>query len=269
MKNILDTIVARKHEELALAKQQAPLSLLQDKAAYHAASTSAVQRIRSSRQPAVITEFKRRSPSKGWIKEGADVAQIAPGYCSHGAAAISVLTDVDFFGGSLTDLELAASLVDCPLLRKDFTIDAYQLHEAKAYGADLILLIAAILSPAQVQQLAAEAKSIGLEVLLELHAEEELAHVCEEVDLVGINNRNLKNFEVNLDHSIRMAAALPAHKVRIAESGIHSAEAAVYLKQHGFDGFLIGEYFMKQPDPAIAFADFNDQFQQLMNQRTH
>lgn len=264
MKNILDTIVDRKQEELVLAKRQAPLSSLHDKAAYYEAATSAAARIHNGVQPAVITEFKRRSPSKGWIKEGALVEQIVPGYCGQGAAAISVLTDTDFFGGSLFDLALAASQVDCPLLRKDFTIDSYQLHEAKAYGADLILLIAAILSPAQVQELAAEAKSIGLEVLLELHAEEELAHVCEAVDMVGINNRNLKNFEVNLDHSIRMAAALPAHKLRIAESGIHSAEAAVYLKQHGFDGFLIGEYFMKQPDPAIAFAEFSNQYNQLM-----
>lgn len=263
MKNILDRIVERKHEEVALAKQQAPLSQLQSMPAYQQPCVSAVQRIRNGAQPAVITEFKRRSPSKGWIKEGAAVAQIVPGYCSQQAAAISVLTDTDFFGGSLQDLATAASLVDCPLLRKDFTIDAYQLHEAKAYGADLILLIAAILTPAQVQELAEEAKSIGLEVLLELHAEDELAHVCEAVDMVGINNRNLKNFEVNLDHSIRMANALPAHKLRIAESGIHSAEAAVYLKQHGFDGFLIGEYFMKQADPAIAFAEFGKQFNQL------
>lgn len=262
MKNILDKIVERKKEEVALAKQQMPLSLLQAKPAYHDAVVSASHRIRSGVQPAVITEFKRCSPSKGWIKQGAEVSQIVPGYCSYGAAAISVLTDTDFFGGSLQDLELAASIVDCPLLRKDFTINAYQLHQAKAYGADLILLIAAILTPSQVQELAEEAKNIGLEVLLELHAEEELAHVCEAVDLVGINNRNLKNFEVNLDHSIRMANALPTHKLRIAESGIHSAEAAVYLKQHGFDGFLIGEYFMKQSDPAIAFAEFINSFKQ-------
>jgi len=263
MKNILDRIVERKQEEVALAKQQAPLSQLQSLPAYQQPCVSAVQRIRSGAQPAVITEFKRKSPSKGWIKESAVVEQIVPGYCSQQAAAISVLTDTDFFGGSLQDLATAASSVDCPLLRKDFTIDAYQLHEAKAYGADLILLIAAILTPTQVQELADEAKSIGLEVLLELHAEDELAHVCEGVDMVGINNRNLKNFEVNLDHSIRMANALPAHKLRIAESGIHSAEAAVYLKQHGFDGFLIGEYFMKQADPAIAFAEFGKQFNQL------
>ena len=262
MKNILDKIVERKKEEVTHARQHVSLAMFQAKAAYHQTPVSACRRIQTGVQPAVITEFKRRSPSKGWIKENADVLQIVPGYCSHGAAAISVLTDADFFGGSLQDLELAASLVDCPLLRKDFTIDAYQLHEAKAYGADLILLIAAILSPAQVKDLAEEAHSIGLEVLLELHAEEELAHVCDAVDLVGINNRNLKNFEVNLDHSIRMANALPTHKLRIAESGIHSAEAAVYLKQHGFDGFLIGEYFMKQPDPAIAFAEFIHSYKQ-------
>jgi indole-3-glycerol phosphate synthase len=265
MKNILDTIVARKKEELAAARTARPLAMLQQMPAYQLPTVSATQRIRSGVQPSVITEFKRRSPSKGWIREVASVNSIVPGYCQHGAAAISVLTDTDFFGGSLDDLATASALVNCPLLRKDFTIDAYQLHEARAFGADLILLIAAILSPAQVQELAEEAKSIGLEVLLELHAEEELAHLCEAVDMLGINNRNLKNFEVNLDHSIRMAAALPAHKLRIAESGIHSAEAAVYLKQHGFDGFLIGEYFMKQPDPAIAFAEFAHQFNQLHN----
>lgn len=264
MRNILQTIVTHKFDELAAAKKLRPLSLLQDKAAYHALTVSAAQRIRQGEAPAVITEFKRRSPSKGWIKEGADIAQIVPGYCQQEAAAISVLTDEHFFGGTLSDLQQAASLVDCPLLRKDFTIDAYQLHEARAYGADMILLIAAILSPAQVQELAAEAVSIGLEVLLELHAEEELQHVCNEATMVGINNRNLKNFAVDLDHSIRMAAMLPAEKLRIAESGIHSAEAAVYLKQQGFDGFLIGEYFMKQDDPAIAFAEFKKQYQQLI-----
>ncbi|HSC54564.1 MAG TPA: indole-3-glycerol phosphate synthase TrpC [Phnomibacter sp.] len=263
MKNILDKIVERKKEEVALALQHQPITALKDKPAYHAAAVSAAQNIRSGIQPAVITEFKRCSPSKGWIKEHAEVKQIVPGYAGYGAAAISVLTDTDFFGGSLADFELASSLVDTPLLRKDFTIHSYQLHEAKAYGADLILLIAAILSPAQVQELAEEAKSIGLEVLLELHGEDELSHVCDAVDMVGINNRNLKNFEVNLDHSIRMAQALPTQKLRIAESGIHSAEAALYLKQHGFDGFLIGEYFMKQPDPAIAFAEFLNAYKQL------
>ena len=262
MSNILDTIVARKKEELQEAKQLRPLSMLQQMPAYSLPTVSAAERIKNSAKPAVITEFKRRSPSKGWIKQDAAISDIVPGYCSEGAAAISVLTDTDFFGGSLTDLTLAAAKVNCPLLRKDFTIDGYQLHEARAFGADLILLIAAILNPLQVQELAAEAKSIGLEVLLELHAEEELAHVCDEVDMVGINNRNLKNFAVDLDHSIRMANMLPANKLRIAESGIHSAEAAVYLASQGFDGFLIGEYFMKQDNPAIAFAGFKQAFQQ-------
>jgi indole-3-glycerol phosphate synthase len=263
MKNILDTIVAHKQEELVLAKQKTPVGQLMEMAAYHATTASATERILNGNQPAVIAEFKRRSPSKGWIKEGAEIGHIVPGYCRQGAAAISVLTDSHFFGGSLQDLQQASALVDCPLLRKDFTIDAYQLYEARAFGADLILLIAAILTPMQVQELAEEAKSIGLQVLLELHNEEELSHVCEAVDLIGINNRNLRTFEVNLEHSIRMANALPHHKLRIAESGIHSAEDALYLKRHGFDGFLIGEYFMKQPDPADAFTRFAKQFNQL------
>lgn len=261
MSNILDTIVASKKTELAEARAHRPLAMLRDMPAYQRPTRSAAENIKRLAAPAVITEFKRRSPSKGWIRENGSVRHIAAGYCAQGAAAVSVLTDGPFFGGSLADLTLAAASVDCPLLRKDFTIDAYQLHEAKAFGADLILLIAAILSPGQVKELADEAATLGVEVLLELHAEEELGHVCEGIQMVGVNNRNLKNFEVNLEHSTRMAASLPAGILRIAESGIHSAEAALYLSQHGFDGFLIGEYFMKAADPSIAFAEFKHAFQ--------
>jgi indole-3-glycerol phosphate synthase len=176
-------------------------------------------------------------------------------YTAFGASGISVLTDHDFFGGSLDDL-VAARDNEVPLLRKDFMIDEYQLIEAKALGADVILLIAACLSPKEVKQLATEAKKLGLEVLLELHGEAELEHICDEVDLVGVNNRNLKNFEVDLQHSVRMAEKIGDGFIKIAESGINDVNNIRFLKQHGFEGFLIGEYFMKQEDPGKAFKEF-------------
>ena len=160
-----------------------------------------------------------------------------------------------FFGGCLQDLT-AATVHETPILRKDFMIDPYQIIEAKAHGAEVILLIAACLTPTQVKHLAAVAKDTGLEVLLEIHNKAELDHVCDNVDMVGINNRNLKTFEVDLAHSIALAKMLPAHLPKIAESGISDVSTIIELKKEGFDGFLIGENFMKTPDPAAAFAAF-------------
>lgn len=262
---ILDKIVETKKEELTAAKKLFPKSMLIGKPLFHAPKHSATAAIRSGLTSGVITEFKRRSPSKGWINEHASLDEVVRGYAASGAAAISVLTDAPYFGGSLTDLQQVRQAVEVPLLRKDFTIDAYQLYEAKASGADIILLIAAILSPEQVKELAAEAHSIGLEVLLEIHDEQELEHVCPEADLVGINNRNLKNFEVNIEHSIRLQSMLPRHTIRVAESGIHSVEIAAQLLQSGFNTLLMGEYFMKQPDPAIAFASFSKQLKERLS----
>jgi indole-3-glycerol phosphate synthase len=254
--NILEKIVETKKEEVTSAKRLFPRSMLVDRPLYHSPKHSVTDAIRSATTTGVITEFKRRSPSKGWINEQADPVSVASGYAGSGAAAVSVLTDSNYFGGSLTDLDKVRKAISIPILRKDFTIDAYQLHEAKAHGADIILLIAAILSPAQVKELAQEAHAIGLEVLLELHDESELQHVCDEADLVGINNRNLKTFDVNIEHSIRMQSMLPANTIRVAESGIHSAGIGAQLLQSGFNSLLMGEYFMKQPDPALAFAKF-------------
>ena len=260
--NILDKIVSTKREELAVCHKAMPLSALKDKPLFNAPALSAVQRIRSAGTTPVIAEFKRKSPSKGWIHEHASPVDVARGYAAGEAAAISVLTDAQYFGGSLNDLLQVRGSVSVPLLRKDFTIDPYHLYEARANGANIILLIAAILSPGQVQDLAAEARSIGLEVLLELHDENELGHICSDVDMVGINNRNLKNFEVNIDHSIRLQAMLPPHMIRVAESGIHSPGVAALLLQKGFDCLLMGEYFMKQSDPSIAFALFSNQLKE-------
>lgn len=209
----------------------------------------------------IIAEFKRRSPSKGSINEQADVVEVTTAYTNNGASALSVLTDEMFFGGSTNDL-LKARVNEIPILRKDFMIDEYQIEEARAMGADVILLIAACLTPAEVQRLAAYAKELGLEVLLELHAEEELEHICEETEIVGINNRDLKTFKVDIERSLRMAQQIPDDKIKVAESGISSVENIVLFKQNGFKGFLIGENFMKAPNPAIAFAEFVQQLKQ-------
>lgn len=206
----------------------------------------------------IIAEFKRKSPSKGIINNRASVEEVTMAYAKFGASGISVLTDAEFFGGSIEDL-LAATINKLPLLRKDFMIDEYQLIEAKAFGAAVVLLIAACLTPVEVKQMAKTAKDLGLEVLLEVHDEEELGHVCEQVDLVGVNNRNLKTFEVSIDSSLALINKIPKEKPAIAESGISDVDTIVTLRQAGFRGFLIGENFMKQPSPSVAFADFVNQ----------
>jgi indole-3-glycerol phosphate synthase len=233
-----------------------PTAVLERYPYFERKPVSLADRLRSGTDTGIIAEFKRRSPSKGVLNDTATVAKVATDYAAAGAAAISVLTDEKFFGGSSEDLMEARDAVDIPLLRKEFIIDEYQLVEAKAIGADLILLIAACLTPKEVSSLSRSAKALGLEVLLELHGEEELAHVCDEVDLVGINNRDLRTFEVDLERSIRMAERLPADKLRIAESGIHSVAQVQMFRQHGFSGFLMGEQFMKAADPGEAFRSF-------------
>ena len=203
----------------------------------------------------IIAEFKRRSPSKGIINGNANVVEITKAYTKHGASALSVLTDEFFFGGSPDDLK-NARVNEIPILRKDFVIDEYQISEAKSMGADVILLIAACLTAKQVKTLAKFAKSLQLEVLLEIHAEDELDHVCDETEIVGINNRDLKTFTVDIERSLKMARKIPTDKIKVAESGISSVENILLFKQNGFSGFLIGENFMKAEDPAIAFASF-------------
>ncbi|RYZ00464.1 MAG: indole-3-glycerol phosphate synthase TrpC [Chitinophagaceae bacterium] len=255
--NILEQIVQSKRLEVAARKLERTLTELRARPAYGAPRRSLAFALALPGTTGIIAEFKRRSPSKGWLaQEDASPRIAVPAYDQYGAAGISVLTDGPFFGGTLSDLEESRSLAEASLLRKDFIIDPYQLHEARAFGADVILLIAAILEPQQVRELAAEAKSIGLEVLLELHNEDELRHLCPEVDLVGINNRDLKTFSVDLDRSVRLAHSLPSGTLKIAESGIRTPEDLLFLREQGFDGFLIGERFMKERDPGAAFATF-------------
>lgn len=253
--NILDTIIAHKRQEVEKRKQEMPLSELERARYFSRKSLSLKKYILNERKTGIIAEYKRKSPSKGIINNHHSVEVVTKAYAGFGASGISVLTDYQFFGGSLDDL-LAARDNDVPLLRKDFMIDEYQLAEAKAYGADVILLIAACLSPREVKDLSVAARKLGLEVLLELHDESELGHICDTVDLVGVNNRNLKNFEVDLEHSVRLAEKIGDGFIKVAESGINDVKNINYLKEHGFKGFLIGEYFMKQESPMEAFKNF-------------
>ncbi len=200
----------------------------------------------------IIAEFKRRSPSKGWIHEEADVVEVTSGYYEAGAAGISILTDTPWFGGVVQDVMAARPHVNCPLLRKDFMMDEYQLFEAKAMGADVILLIAAALTVEECQSLAYKAKELDLEVLLEVHNKEELGHCNDAVDMVGVNNRNLKTFEVSTAVSFELAPLIPERFVKISESGLSDVASLRELIAVGYQGFLMGETFMKQPDPASA-----------------
>ena len=253
--NILEQIIARKKEEVALQKALVAESVLKQMPFYKAPALSMSSYLTMPGKTGIIAEFKRKSPSKGIINNNATVEAVMAGYAAHGASGLSVLTDTDFFGGFLQDLT-AATVHETPILRKDFMIDPYQIIEAKAHGAEVILLIAACLNPLQVKELASVAKDTGLEVLLEIHTQTELDHLCDSIDMVGINNRNLKTFEVDLAHSIALAKMLPAHLPKIAESGISDVATIIELKKEGFDGFLMGENFMKTVDPAAAFAAF-------------
>ena len=253
--NILETIIAHKKKEVAENKKNVSAAELERKNFFSRQTLSLRDSLLDENSTGIIAEFKRQSPSKGVINASADVENVAAAYAEHGAAALSILTDQKFFGGSSADLK-KARFNNIPILRKDFIVDEYQLVEAKSIGADVILLIAACLSPQEVQQLAAFAKSLDLEVLLEIHNHEELQHICDECDVVGVNNRDLKFFNVDINRSMELASAIPSDKVKISESGITDTDAIRMLKSAGFRGFLIGENFMKQQDPAIAFASF-------------
>ncbi|MBA2745271.1 MAG: indole-3-glycerol phosphate synthase TrpC [Flavisolibacter sp.] len=254
--NILEEIVAAKKKEVARRKKDWPVNQLEKERFFQRKTLSLAKSVRDEKKTSIIAEYKRRSPSKGIINNRNSVEAVTRAYAAYGASGISVLTDLKFFGGSLDDL-VSARDNTVPLLRKEFIIDEYQVLEARAFGADAILLIAACLSPHQVKTFSALAVSLKMEVLLELHDEQELNHLCEHVALVGINNRNLKDFTVNLDHSLRMVENIGNDHVKIAESGMNSVEDVHYLKKGGFDGFLIGEYFMKQENPMMAFKNFS------------
>ena len=256
--NILETIIEHKRSEVRSRKSVVRTEDLEKTDLFSKPVLSVKDFLLDQSKTGIIAEFKRRSPSKGVINDNVDVVEVTKGYAKYGASCLSVLTDEQFFGGSDEDL-VKARINHIPILRKDFVIDEYQIVEAKSIGADVILLIAACLTRAEVKRLAASAKNLGLEVLLEVHAEEELEHICEATEIIGINNRNLKTFAVDIERSLRMAEQIPLSKLKIAESGISNVEDILLFKRHGFHGFLIGENFMKTPDPAIAFSEFVSQ----------
>lgn len=258
--NILDQIIAHKRKEIAERKERFAVTSLEHSAYFSTPTYSMTEYIRRSDRSGIIAEFKRRSPSKGLINGNAAVEETTRGYVAAGASALSILTDQQFFGGSNDDLSLARKANACPILRKDFTVDEYQIIEAKSIGADAILLIAAVLDPLTSKNMAALAHSLGMEVLLEVHNEEELRMNLEcGADLIGVNNRNLKNFVVSIEVSKQLAPMIPDNVVKVSESGISSPEAIVGLREYGYEGFLIGENFMKTERPGIAAAEFMKQ----------
>ena len=254
--NILDQIIENKRKEVAQRKSVTTVSMLSASNLFNRNTISLVSRLLDSTSTGIIAEFKRRSPSKGIINNTATPLEVAVGYENAGAAGISILTDEQFFGGADTDLINVRSIINIPILRKEFIIDDYQLYEAKSIGADVILLIAACLTPDEVISLSSKAQSLGLEVLLELHDEEELEHICDTVDMVGINNRSLKTFDVDIERSLKMAQQIPAGKLKIAESGIDDPALIKLFRSNGYSGFLIGENFMKSSNPISAIHEF-------------
>jgi len=254
--NILDKIIIDKRREVILKKSIIPVSQLEASVFFEKKTISLSQNLQHS-NTGIIAEHKRRSPSKAEINYGFTVEEVVKGYENAGACGISVLTDGKYFGGSLDDLLLARASVNIPLLRKEFIVDEYQIIEAKAYGADLILLIAAVLTREEIKTLSEFAKSLGLEVLLEVHNLQELEKsIMPSLDMIGVNNRNLKTFEVNLDFSKQLANHIPNDFVKISESGISSVQAINELKPYGYKGFLIGENFMKTDDAGKAAKEF-------------
>lgn len=254
--NILSKIVADKRKEVDLKKSLIPASQLEASALFDSDTFSLAKALRES-STGIIAEHKRRSPSKSTINQDTNVGQVAKGYQKAGVCGMSVLTDIKYFGGSLEDLVLARASVTMPLLRKEFIIDEYQVLEAKANGADVILLIAAVLSRAEIKTFSELAKSLDVEVLLEVHNETELQKsVMPSLDMLGVNNRNLKTFEVSLETSKTLSTLIPDDFVKVSESGISSIEAITDLKTYGYQGFLIGENFMKTADPGKSAAEF-------------
>jgi indole-3-glycerol phosphate synthase len=255
--NILEQIVEYKKKEVAERKSLYPEKLLEQSIYFKTQPVSMKKYILRPDKTGIIAEFKKKSPSKGIINAHASVERTTIGYMQAGASALSVLTDKPSFGGSSEDLTIARKFNFCPIIRKDFTIDPYQVIEAKSIGADAILLIAAILDPTLSKDLAAQAHSLGMEVLMEVHDEDELkANLNVGADLIGVNNRNLKTFEVSIEISKRLAPLIPDNVVKVSESGISDVQTIVELRKHGYKGFLMGENFMKHSRPERAAMEF-------------
>jgi len=251
---ILDNIIAHKKQEVAQRKALISVAEL-EKSLFFDRKTLSIRKFLDTHN-GIIAEFKRKSPSKGWINQFAEVETVTTGYAQAGVSGLSILTDHKFFGGTAADLALARTLNQVPVLRKEFIVDEFQILEAKAFGADFILLIAACCQKEEIGRWATFAKSLGLEVLMEVHEESELELCHPALDVVGVNNRNLKTFEVNIENSVRLVDKIPKEFKKISESGISDSKSIHYLRQVGFEGFLIGENFMKTANPAQACSQF-------------
>jgi indole-3-glycerol phosphate synthase len=262
MSNILDRIIADKILEVGQRKSEIPAEQLEESPLFSRSPVSLKSSLAGPGASGIIAEFKRMSPSSGWINRNADPAVVTRAYLQAGASAISVLTDRKYFAGSREDLKKAREVNNCPVLRKDFIIDEYQLLEARSLGADAILLIASVLGGPRIRQMAREAKRLEMEVILEIHDPSELSLLNEWIDVVGVNNRDLKKMETDVQTSIELAGLIPGDFLKISESGIHDPETINYLKELGYRGFLIGEYFMRHENPGKACRNFIEKIHQ-------
>ena len=264
--NILQQIVATKKHEIQERKSLFPTKLLEKSTYFKGKPVSLVSYLRRPDKIGVIAEFKRKSPSKGVINGSVSIEKTSIGYMQAGASGLSILTDQTYFGGLNDDLTTARDFNFCPILRKDFVIDEYQIIEAKSIGADVILLIAGILNKEQIYKFANLAKGLGMEVLLEVHNEAELVDcLCDPIDLVGVNNRDLKVFKTSVDTSVKLSDKIPNKFLKISESGINDAKTVDKLMKIGYEGFLVGEFFMKHGEPERACAEFILELKMLSN----
>lgn len=259
MNTILTDIINFKRKEVRERQNRNSLTLVRQCIPYSTSIISMRKRLVKENESGIIAEFKQQSPSLGVINPNVSVAVVTSGYSIAGASALSVLTDNHFFGGSLNNFSIARQHNNCPMLQKDFFIHEYQIYEARALGADVILLIAAALTREEVREFASLAASLGMESILEIHTADELDSLCPEVSMVGVNNRDLKTFNTDLSRAEELSPLIPSEYVKIAESGIRTPGDILRLRNAGYKGFLIGEQFMKQADPAKACADFISQ----------
>lgn len=254
---ILDKIIQAKRLEVAALKKVSSIAMLERSTLFQQQTNSLETALLSKNSSGIIAEYKRQSPSKGLINGVSSIQEVTQGYLKAGIAAQSILTDTDFFGGLNEDLLKARTINTCvPILRKDFIVDEFQIIESKSLGADVILLIAACLTREEIKNFGALAGNLGLSVLYEVHSQEELDKIDLHDKIIGINNRNLKTFEVDLEHSIQLASQIPDSCIKVSESGISSPQTILDLKKHGFKGFLIGENFMKTSNPGLACQEF-------------
>lgn len=263
--NILDEIVANKRKEIEEKKQVVTTRSLENSLFFETPVVSMSDYLRRENQVGIIAEIKRASPSEGEIHRYIDVEQLSIGYMQSGASAISVLTDTKYFMGSNEDLSQARKFNYCPILRKDFIVDEFQVLETKSIGADCLLLIAAALTPQESASLGNLARELGMEVLLEVRSKEEIGdHLNENISLVGVNNRNLENFEVSLETSLSLAEAIPDDMPKVSESGISNPDSIIQLKKAGYDGFLVGTHFMRHANPEMACTELVGQVKAMM-----